>query len=464
MPNKSQFGNRYILLVSSIAAIGGFLFGFDTGIISGALIFIQHTFHMSTLAKEITVSSVVLGAFVGAIFSGRLADYFGRKHMLITAAITFIIGTAIATLADSITVVILGRFVLGLAIGISSYTVPLFISEMAPANKRGGLVLLNAITITGGEAIAFIVDAALVPTHSWRLMFATGFIPAILLLVGMLFLPSTPRWLSLKGLMHEARSVLREIRNKDDVSKELNEIRKSLNEKTGTWKELFSKRVRPVLIIGLGLGILQQFVGINTVMYYGPFIFKAAGFHGASSQILATFGMGVVNTVISIIAVFTVDKFGRRTLLIGGMLVAAISLAIVGELFHSHSSSGHFLMVLFMVLYIAGYAISLGSLFWLMIAEIYPLHIRGLAMSFVTGVQWAANFIVAMTFLSILNAVGPSFTFWIYGLMCVLAILFCYFLVPETRNVTLEQIEKNLDAGVPSRELGQTLRGKNEAS
>lgn len=451
---QSRNEHYFIYLVATVAAVGGFLFGFDTGIISGALIFVEQTFHISTFTKELIVSSVVLGAFIGAVFSGRLADFFGRRKMLIAAACVFILGTALATFAMQVIWLVAGRFVLGLAIGVASYTVPLFISEMAPTHKRGTLVLLNAITITSGEAIAFIVDYFLAPTHSWRWMFATGFIPAVLLLIGMLCLPATPRWLSLKGLKREAQQVLKKIRHSEDVSAELAEIHASLQEKTGTFKDLFSKKVRPVLIVGVGLGILQQFVGINTVMYYGPYIFKAAGFKGASSQIMATFGMGVINTIVSIIAVFIVDKLGRRRLLMWGMGVATISLFIVGLLFHSHLAFSRAAMVIFMMTYIAGYAISIGSLFWLVIAEIYPLQIRGLAMSFVAGVQWLANFIVALTFLSILNYVGPQLTFWLYGSMSAATILFTYFMVPETKNISLELIEKNLEAGKPARELG----------
>jgi SP family galactose:H+ symporter-like MFS transporter len=448
---KSHFVHR----VALIAAVGGFLFGFDTGIISGALIFLENAFPMSTLAKEIVVASVVLGAFFGAISSGRLADHFGRRRMLIATAITFILGTALTTFTQSLNILVVGRFVLGIAIGISSYTVPLFISEMAPFETRGSLVLLNGIMITGGEAIAFLVDYALVPTHSWRWMFATGFIPAVILLIGMLLLPSTPRWLSLKKLHGEAHRVLKRIRNKKDVLVELHEIRASLLEKQGTWRLLFSKRVRPVLMIGLGLGILQQFVGINTVMYYGPYIFKAAGFESASAQILATFGLGVVNTLMSVVAVLIVDKAGRRRLLLIGLAVAAVSLALVGLCFHSSTTLGHLLMLICMISYIAGYSISIGSLFWLIIAEIYPLQIRGLAMSFVSGIQWLANFVVALTFLSILDATGPSLTLWLYGFMCVIAFLFSYYFVPETSGVSLEQIERNLDAQKPARQLGQ---------
>jgi len=238
---------------------------------------------------------------------------------------------------------------------------------------------------------------------------------------------------------------LRRIRNHDDVSGELAEIQQSFQQKNAVWRDLFSKSLRPVLFIGLGLGILQQFVGINTVMYYGPFIFKAAHFHGVSAQILATFGMGVVNTLGTVIAVFTVDRIGRRPLLIWGMVIAACSLAIVGELFKFNSPLSHDLIIIFMVTYIGGYAVSLGSLFWLIIAEIYPLQFRGLAMSFVAGVQWMANFVVAMMFLSLLHSIGPSNTFWLYGLVCVMALGFVYFYVPETKGLTLEQIEIDID-------------------
>jgi sugar porter (SP) family MFS transporter len=255
-------------------------------------------------------------------------------------------------------------------------------------------------------------------------------------------------------LRQEARAVLKRIRSREDNSEELEDIRQSLLEKKGTWRSLLSKRVRPVLIIGLGLGILQQFVGINTVMYYGPFIFKAAGFHGASPEILATFGMGVVNTLMSIVAVIIIDKCGRRPLFLWGLMVAAISLACVGFLFYSDDTISHVLMLICMVTYIAGYAISIGSLFWLIISEIYPLEIRGLAMSVVTGVQWLANFIVAISFLTILTAIGPSITFWIYGFMCLVAFGFCKKFVPETKGISLEQIENNLDNRKPSKQLG----------
>lgn len=453
---KSWREKLFIYQVAAIAAIGGILFGFDTGIISGALIFIQQSFHPGTIRLELIVSSVVLGALVGAMASGHLADTFGRKCLLISTALTFILGTIAVTFTKHVNVLIAGRLILGFAIGAASYIVPLFIAEMAPAKMRGSLVLLNAIAITGGQAVAFLVDYLLVHTHSWRLMFATGFIPAIILLIGLLWIPETPRWLVLKGKANQAKNVLIKIRNTLQVEDELNDIKEKLNLKVGNWSELFRKPILPVLLIGIALGVLQQFVGINTVMYYGPVIFKSAGFHSNAAAILATFGMGCVNTIMSIIAVLIVDKLGRRQLLLGGLAVAMISLAIVGMVFHlnSHAIWVRWTALIALITYIAGYSISIGNLFWLIISEIYPLRIRGLAMSFVTAIQWGANFIVAMTFLTIVNVFGSATTFWIYGFVCLLGILFTYFYVPETKGVSLEQIELNLQAKKPTRELG----------
>ena len=377
--------------------------------------------------------------------------------MLIIDAVGFIFGTLLSVFSPDAFWLIVSRFIIGLSIGTSSYIVPLFISEIAPAKRRGRLVLFNLIAITGGESIAFFVDYLLVPTHSWRLMFATGIVPALLLLIGMLFCPATPRWLMLKGRDKEAKATLQKIRNTHLVDTEFDAIKQGLDAKLMRFKEIFSKPLRPVLMIGLVMGILQQFVGINTVMYYGPVIFKHAGFDSGQTALLATFVMGMVNFLGSIWGVLLVDRIGRRPPLIIGTLLAFLSLGFIGLLFSLRLQGGvaHAAMLVLMVIYIAGYSISLGSLFWLMIAEIYPLKARGQAMSFVTGIQWAANFLVAVTFLSILHSFGPADTFWLYGLMCLIACLFVSLKVPETKGVSLEQIEHNLRLGRPTRQLGQ---------
>lgn len=443
---QSFWEKYFIIIIASIAAIGGLLFGYDTGIIAGALIFIQKSFILTTWMKELIVSSVVLGALLGAIGSGHWANRFGRRRMLIIAAIHFIVGTLISTWAPNPSTIIIGRLIIGVAIGISSYTTPLFISEMAPANIRGALVLLNGIAITGGEVLAYITDYYFISSASWRSMFASGLLPAILLLIGMLLVPATPRWTALIGQRKKSLSILKKIRGQSNVDIEFNDIINNLNNEQSKWSDIFSPRLRRVLIIGLALGILQQLSGINTVMYYGPTLFKAAGFESTTAGVLATLGMGIINMIMTIITLLIVDRVGRRPLLLIGTLLATCSLVILGLLLKTHlpTVTMHTLIITFMLLYIAGYCISTGSLFWLIIAEIYPLDVRGLAMSFATSAQWLTNFIVAATFLSILIRFGPSLTFWLYGLMCFIAFAFCLSMVPETNGLSLEQIEKKL--------------------
>ena len=454
---KDQKVRRFMWFVACMAAVGGFLFGFDTGVISGALSFIEATFKPTVLQISLIVSSTVLGAFFGCITSGVLTNRFGRRMTLIYCSLAFIIGTLMCALAHNTGLLTVGRFILGVAIGIASYTVPLYIAEIAVPERRGAMVMFNGVAITGAQAISFLSDYYFTQTGDWRMMLGVAIIPALILLLGAFFLPDSPRWLMMKCRKAEAVAILGKIREADRVIPEIQEIEESFKIQHGGYKELFSKIARPVLVIGLVLGILQQFVGINTVMYYGPYIFKNVGLSGASAEILATFGMGLVNFFASIFVMLTVDRWGRKKLMLNGMSVAFISLMILGFLSHNTeqvSNLSKILSVVLMVTYIAGYAVSIGSLFWLIISEIYPLKIRSIGMSFVSGIQWLANFVVSMTFLPILAAFGIAAAFWLYGAMCLVVILFTIFYVPETKGVSLETIEKNLENGRPVLELG----------
>ncbi len=434
----------FLWVVASIAALGGFLFGYDTGVISGAIIFIQDTFALNTLYSEWVVSSVVLGALLGALCSGLLADRFGRRFMLLLSALFFIVGTILAMMAWQVWILMLGRLIIGLAIGISSYTTPLFISEMAPANKRGALVLLSVVMITSGEAISFLVDYGLAQTQSWRLMLGSGLIPAVLLLLGLLLLPTSPRWLVLKGQVQKAKKTLSRLRGHTDIDSEFEEIADTLNRTEFKWRDLFYQPWRKVLMIGVVLGVLQQFVGINTVMYYGPILFNQLGFESTTASIFATLIMGVVNTLMSIIALLCVDKLGRRRLLLYGFAIAGVSLLLLscGLANVVHREEAKIGLLFLMITYIAGYSLGIGGLFWVIIAEIYPLQCRGFAMSIVTAIQWAANLIVAASFLSILSYFGVVWTFSLYASVCILGFVFCYFFLPETKARSLEWIQK----------------------
>jgi sugar porter (SP) family MFS transporter len=462
MENTKQ--SRFVIyLVSGIAALAGLLFGFDTGIISGALLFIQHDFPISTEVKEFIVSSVLLGAMIGSLFSGRLTDRYGRRGVLLVISALFITGTIIATLAEQVSGIIGGRLIIGLAIGIGSYTAPLYIAETAPVDLRGGLVSLNQLAITIGIMCSYFINLVFTNIEgSWRWMFAIGVIPAILLFIGLFFLPESPRWLIKVGRAEKAKAVLQHIRSTKNVDSELGEIQRSLNTRKVAFSEIFSPWVRPVLFLGIMLGFLQQVTGINTIIYYAPTIFEMAGFQSASSSIFATVGIGVVNVLATIFAIRYLDRIGRRPLLLSGLIGMGLSLLALSFAFR-YTQSGTFLQwiaVLSTFIYIICFAFSLGALLWLMVSEIFPLEVRGAAMGIAVFSCWFWNFVVSSTFLTLLNVIGASNSFLFYGLMCVVALVYCYFKVPETNGVSLEQIEANIKNALPLRAIGQPLKSR----
>ena len=450
--------NFFIYGVSAIAAIAGLLFGFDTGIISGALLFIKKDFYISTEMQELIVSSVLLGAMVGSLCSGRLTDKFGRRKLLILISSLFILGTAIASFATSISGILFGRLFIGLAIGIGSYTAPLYIAEVSPFELRGALVSLNQLAITLGILSSYIINYLFTNINgSWRWMFGIGLIPAILLTLGMFFLPESPRWLVKQNMLDKARRTLQRLRQSGDVVHELTEIEHSLKVKQASFKEIFSPWVRPVLFLGAMLGLIQQVTGINTIIYYAPSIFQLAGFHDASTSILATVGIGIVNVLATIFAIAYLDRIGRRPLLLAGLIGMALSLFGLSFAFYAHSGteSLRWLSLVCTFTYIICFAFSLGAILWLMVSEIFPLEVRATAMGVAVFSCWFWNFVVSSTFLTLLNYFGPSSTFLFYAIMCLFSLVFCYYKTPETKGVTLEQIEENIRQGLPLREIGQ---------
>ena len=456
---KTNRMNSFVLLITCIAAISGILFGFDTGVISGAILFIQKIYHLTPLMNGIVVGAVLLGALLGAAVSGRFADYFGRRLLLILTAMVFLLGTLGSSMADNIFFLVIYRFIVGFAIGISSFTTPLYISEIAPPKFRGALVSLNQLAITIGILCAYGIDTYFSKTGNWRMMFATGMIPAVILFFGMLFLPKSPRWIILKGQLTLARSILQKIRRSTSVDIELKEIQDSIEKKKSS-RLLLQKWLLPAMVIGLGLGFFQQFTGINTMIYYAPTIFEMAGFHSASDAISVTTIVGMVNVGFTLLALPLIDLWGRRPLLILGLSGMALGLVVLSLAFHFGST---YTMVKWitmgsMLLYIACFAMSLGPIMWLIIAEIFPLEVRGLGSSLAISASWAFNALVALTFLTLIQSLGKSATFLIYGALSVLGIVFIYLLVPETKGVSLEHIEANLRAGICSRNLGQRIK------
>jgi SP family galactose:H+ symporter-like MFS transporter len=450
-------GSRFVYIAALFAALGGLLFGYDTGVISGALIFIKREFGLTTTAEEIVVSGVLLGATIGAIVGGKAADLYGRRRVLLVTAAIFGIGALASAVAPSPAILIVSRVGLGLAIGLASTNVPVYLSEVAPPHARGWVVSLFQLAVTVGIVVAYLTDYAFAGIEEgWRWMLGLAVAPALVFGTGMFFLPETPRWL-IRGGHHEvAHRVLVRIRGTSDVNVEIEEIKASLAQQaeSGHWTDLLRRQVRPALVVGLGLAVFQQITGINTVIYYAPRILQAAGFNSASGAILATVGVGIVNVAMTILAMFLVDRAGRRPLLLVGIAGMIVTLGVLGLGFRYPSGQLAWIAVICLMGYVASFAISLGPIFWLLIAEIYPLKIRGLAEGTAATFNWASNLIVSLTFLTLVEKLGASSTFFLYALASVLSWFFAYYFVPETKGRTLEQIEAFWRARHRARQTG----------
>lgn len=452
---KFKLINVFVIFIAAITSIGGLLFGYDTGVISGAILFIREDFILSSTAQEITVSAVLIGAVVGASVSGMLADKYGRRIMIILASIIFGIGAIFSAMSPNVYALIASRVIVGVAIGMASFIVPLYIAEVAPINMRGALVSLNQLAITVGIVVSYMVDLYFAQTGSWRWMLGLALVPSLILAVGMFFMPPSPRWLISKGFELKATEILKKIRGITNVDKEVKEIEETLLlENEGKWSDLLDPKLRSALIIGIGLAAFQQLTGINTVIYYAPTILEFAGLQSAAVTITATVGIGIVNVLLTVVSILLIDRLGRRPLLLAGITGMIISLAIMGLAFAMPglTESLGWVAVICLMLYVGSFAISLGPIFWLMIAEIYPLKIRGRAMSTVTMINWGTNLVVAITFLTIIEILGTSGTFWLYGIVAVLSLIFVYYRVPETKGKSLEEIERHCIGGLTKKD------------
>jgi sugar porter (SP) family MFS transporter len=436
--------SNVVYYVAGIAALSGLLFGYDTGVISGALLFMKKQFVLTPEGEGLVVSGVLFGATFSSMVSGRLTDHFGRKKVILATAMLFAVGSIVTAFAPSVPLLVAGRVVLGIAIGIASFAAPLYISEMSPPDIRGMLVAMNQLAITMGILLSYLVDYIFASDGNWPAMVALGAVPAVLLGIGILFLPESPRWLILNEKESQASDVLKHIRGTPEVSAEVDEIKSALSEEAGDWREFFSPAMRGALVVGIGLGMFQQFTGINTVIYYAPKIYQAAGLTSASVSILATAGVGVVNVLMTIVSLVLIDRLGRRPLLIIGNIGMALSLAALSLSFYLNvgKEALMFIGVGSTLVYVAFFAISLGPVFWVMISEIYPLRIRGFAMSFATAVSWLSNLAVSFSFPILLDKFGVGATFAVYTVITLVSLVFCCLRVPETKGLSLEQIER----------------------
>jgi sugar porter (SP) family MFS transporter len=441
MPNIDR---GFILRVSLVAALGGVLYGYDMGIIAAAAIFVKRSFALSTLAEEWVVSVVLIGAMTGAIVGGSVADRAGRRKTLVWAAGIFIVGSVLAPLSPNVTVLIVARAILGLGIGFTSVTAPVYVSELSPPERRGMLIGFYQFALTIGIALADLVGYLLADQQAWRLMFGLAIVPTVLFLAMILTVPESPRWLCAHAREGEAEAVLLSYADSTVASELLKDIRDGLKMPVEQrWSALWSPSVRGSLLVAVGMTVLQQVTGINTIIYYGPQIFALAGSTSHRSAILATFVVAVVNVMGTVLGIALVDRVGRKPLLyvgVTGMAVAVFALSYAfGHAATAGPSLGEIAIVSLMI-YIACFAFSLGAIAWILVAEVFPLRVRGRGVAAGTLGSGISNFIVSITFLSLIEAIGSARTFAIYGAMSIVTLLFVRFVVPETCGRDLESI------------------------
>ena len=449
---SARRARRNVVLTAAIAGLGGLLFGYDTGVIAGALLFIKVDFALGSFAQGLVVAAVPIGAVAGAAIAGPAADTYGRRLMILLAAGVFIVGALASAAAPGVEALVLARVVIGVAIGLASAAAPVYISEVAPPESRGGLVTFFQLAVTIGILVAYLVGLVFDASEGWRWMLGLGFVPALALAFGMLRMPQSPRWLVMSGDDFAARATLAKIRvdDPDTIDRELEEIKESLDEKPGAWSELLQPVVKAALVVGVGLAILQQVTGINTVIYYAPTIVEFTGVDSSAGSILAAVGVGVINVGFTVLALRLLDQAGRRTLLMIGVSGMVISLFALGAAFIGGGGStlSSVIAIVSLMTYVASFAISLGPIFWLLNAEIYPLSVRSKAAGLGTMANWTSNFIVSLTFLLLIEALGRSGAFWFYGAIGIVTLWFCWKFVPETKGKHLEDIQAEFQARV----------------
>ena len=449
----------WLYLVTIVASLGGLLAGFDMGVISGALLFIEDTWPLDDITKGWVVSSAIVGAVIGAASNGHFSDVYGRKKIIIATAVIFILGSLLSAIAPSVGWLIFARMLVGVAVGMVNFIVPIYLSEISPQRIRGMLVSLYQLAITAGILFSYLINGVYADSeYSWRLMMFSGIYPAIVLLIGIIFLQDTPRWLISKKREKEAEAVFNKIEPETDAKEKIKEIKETLKAeaKKSKQKLAFQKWMLTPILVGVGMMFAQICTGINTIIYYTTTIFKVSGFSANTAAIYATIGVGVVNFLMTVVAIVWVDRWGRKPLLYVGCTGMMLSMICLGASFEYAAVLGENLKYFAtgsVLVYIACFAFSLGPVTWIMVSEILPLKIRGMAMSVCTVSNFAFNFIIVLTFPILLSRIGEAHTFWLYGAICFISLFFIYFYVPETKGRSLEEIEKNWQNSIPARKF-----------
>ncbi|KAL7145437.1 hypothetical protein ABFS83_07G084200 [Erythranthe nasuta] len=454
----TYFSNSYVLGLTVVAGIGGLLFGYDTGVISGALLYIRDEFEevdQSSFLQETIVSMALVGAIIGAALGGWINDSFGRKKATLSADVVFVLGSIVMAAAPSPYILIFGRLLVGLGVGVASVTAPVYIAEASPSEIRGGLVSTNVLMITGGQFVSYLVNLAFTEVPgTWRWMLGVSGVPAIVQFVLMIFLPESPRWLYMKNRKSEAIVVLSKIYEPCRLEEEIDQLATALEEEAqrkiriSFWDVFTSKELRLAFFAGAGIQAFQQFTGINTVMYYSPTIVQMAGFNSNRLALLLSLIVAFMNALGTILGIYLIDNFGRKKLALSslfGVTISLIVLAVAFMLDPSNSTNGllyGWIAVIGLGLYISFFAPGMGPVPWTVNSEIYPEAYRGVCGGMSATVNWISNLIVAQSFLSLAGAVGTGPTFLILAAVAVLAFIFVAVFVPETKGLSFEQVER----------------------
>lgn len=447
-PPTPATARRAVVGATAVAALGGLLFGYDTGVISAALLYIAPAFQLSEMWQQIVVASLLVGAIGGVAVGGIVADNLGRRRTLSITSLVFTVGAVISAVAPNLPTLLGSRLLLGFAIGTASLSVPAYIAEIAPPESRGRLVSINQIMISSGILFSYLAGFLLADAAAWRWMLGLAAVPSLLMFVGLLRLPESPRWLVSRGRPDDARAVLRKVVGADRVESELTALSSAVTaERNVTYRDVLRPSLRPAIYLGIGVAAVNQLVGVNAITYYAPTLLTKAGF-GESAAILSSVGIGIANVVFTLVGLLLIDRVGRRPLLLVGLGGVVVSLVVIGLLYAVTDLSGIWAVALvaFLIIYEAMFSASIGLAMWLINSEIFPTALRGKAGSFGMFTHWGLNLIISLTVLSAFEAFTPSGLFWLYAAFGLIGFFYLKKYLPETRNRTLEEVEGILRA------------------